>query len=261
MYGFGNQKMSALMSIGRIKADIEVDNVKAESISIYVVADNAQSVDLIIRRTWLYLLHIAYTKMGKRVHIGYREDELFRNFPIDEKVNRVRLKHLETAQLESESLQIKDFSQQTMIGNLANDLKMVKNELRLLQGDIKNFKEERHSLLLQIQEKNKNVENLKSDDSLVKTNVYYDKKKSSKVSLCKGDIVAVRKNPNTISQLETSNDRLYAAKAHVSQLKARRSWNEDSDDSSENSDDEPGMQRPKRTVGKPMRYGDFMPDR
>ncbi|GBM55909.1 hypothetical protein AVEN_232820-1 [Araneus ventricosus] len=142
--------MPALTSIGKIKADIEVDNVKAEKISIYVVPDDAQSVDLIIGRTWLDLPHIAYTKIGKRVYIGYREDELFRNFTIDGKGNRVCLKRLETAQLESESLQIKDFSQQKMIGNLADDLKMVKNELRLLQGDIKNFKEERQSLLLQI---------------------------------------------------------------------------------------------------------------
>ncbi|GBM62629.1 hypothetical protein AVEN_187035-1 [Araneus ventricosus] len=36
-----------------------------------------------------------------------------------------------------------------------------------------------------------------------------------------------------ISQLEPSNGRLYATKAHVSQLKAWRSWNEDDDDSSE----------------------------
>ncbi|GBN33402.1 hypothetical protein AVEN_83442-1 [Araneus ventricosus] len=58
---------------------------------------------------------------------------------------------------------------------------MVKNELRLLQGDIKDFKKERHSLLLQIQEKNKYVENLKSDnDSLVKMNAYYHKKKSGR---------------------------------------------------------------------------------
>ncbi|GBO05492.1 hypothetical protein AVEN_32192-1, partial [Araneus ventricosus] len=51
IYGFGNQKMPALTSIGRIKADIEVDNVKAKSISIYVVPDDAQSDDLIIGRT------------------------------------------------------------------------------------------------------------------------------------------------------------------------------------------------------------------
>ncbi|GBM88347.1 hypothetical protein AVEN_199336-1 [Araneus ventricosus] len=146
--------MPALTSIGGIKADIEVDNVKAENISIYVVPDDAQSVDLIIGRTWLDLPHIAYTKIRKGVHIEYREDELFRNFPIDEKVNPVCLKkHLETAQLERESLQIKDTSQQTRMGNLAADLKMVKNELRLLQGDINNFKEERQSLLLQIQKK------------------------------------------------------------------------------------------------------------
>ncbi|GBN01693.1 hypothetical protein AVEN_134271-1 [Araneus ventricosus] len=163
--------MPALTSIGRIKADIKVGNVKAESMSIYVVPDDAQSVVLIIGRTWLDLPHIAYTRIRKRVHIGYRKNELFRNLPIDEKVNPVCPKRLETAELESESLQIKDSSQKKIMGNLANDLKMVKNKLRLLQGDIKNFKKERHSLFLQIQEKNKHVENLKSNsDSLVKMN-------------------------------------------------------------------------------------------
>ncbi|GBN30311.1 hypothetical protein AVEN_87015-1 [Araneus ventricosus] len=63
IYGFGNQKMPALTSIRRIKADIEVDNVKAENISIYVVPEDATSVDLIIGRTWLDLPHIAYTKI------------------------------------------------------------------------------------------------------------------------------------------------------------------------------------------------------
>ncbi|GBN40195.1 hypothetical protein AVEN_149498-1 [Araneus ventricosus] len=50
-----------------------------------------------------------------------------------------------------------------------------------------------------------------------------------------------------ISQLEPSNGRLYATTAHVSQLTVWRRWNEDDDNSSENFDDEPGMQRPKRT--------------
>ncbi|GBM71574.1 hypothetical protein AVEN_82965-1 [Araneus ventricosus] len=137
--------------------------------------------------------HITYAKIGKRVHIGYREDELFRNFRIDEKVNPVCLKGLETAQLESESLEIIDSSQQKMMGNLANDLKMIMNELRLLQGDMKNFKKERQSLLLQIQEKNKHVER-SNNDSLVKTNAYDDKKKSSRLSFRKGEIVVVRRN-------------------------------------------------------------------
>ncbi|GBL80754.1 hypothetical protein AVEN_26203-1 [Araneus ventricosus] len=88
-----------------------------------------------------------------------------------------------------------------MLGNLADDLKMVTHELRLLQRDIRNFKEERQSLLLQIHEKNKNVDNLKSvNDSLVKTNSYYDKNKSGKVLLRKGDIVAVRRKPNTTNE-------------------------------------------------------------
>ncbi|GBM01084.1 hypothetical protein AVEN_136635-1 [Araneus ventricosus] len=174
-----------------------------------------------------------------------------------------------------------------MMGNLADDLKMVKHELRLLQGDIRNFKEERQSLLLQIQKKN--VDNLKSiNNSLVKTNSYYDRNKSGKVLLRNGDIVAVRRKPNTtsestkpqpryqgpmvvtqvrpsdkyrISQLEPRNGRPYATIVHVSQLKAWRSWNEDDDDSSTNSHNEPEMQRSKRTLRKPLRYGDFMPDR
>ncbi|GBN76719.1 hypothetical protein AVEN_147769-1 [Araneus ventricosus] len=176
-----------------------------------------------------------------------------------------------------------------MIGNLADDLKMVKNELRLLQGDIMNFKQERQSRLLQIQIKNKNVDNLKSiNNSLVKTNSYYDKNKSGKVLLRKGDIVAVRRKPNTtgestktqpryrgpmdvtevlpsdayrISQLEPRRGRPYVTIVHVIQLKAWRSWSEDDDDSSTNSHNEPEMQRSKRTVRKPLRYGDFMPDR
>ncbi|GBN82214.1 hypothetical protein AVEN_45109-1 [Araneus ventricosus] len=123
---------------------------------------------------------------GERVHNGYREDELFRNVLIDEKGNPVCLERLETAQSESESLRIKDASQHKMMGNLADDLKIVKHELRLLQGDIRNFKEERQSLLLQIQKKNKNVDNLKSiNNSLVKTNSYYDKNKSDGIVLDK----------------------------------------------------------------------------
>ncbi|GBM75260.1 hypothetical protein AVEN_214583-1 [Araneus ventricosus] len=114
---------------------------------------------------------------------------------------------------------------------------------------------------------------------------YYDKKKSGTLSFDKGEIAVVRRNPKAtdeptktqprlrgpmvvteilpsdtyrIPQLEPSNDRLYATTAHVCQLKAWRSWNEDDDDSSENSDDEAGMQRLKGTVRKPVRYGAFM---
>ncbi|GBM80296.1 hypothetical protein AVEN_70368-1 [Araneus ventricosus] len=64
-----------------------------------------------------------------------------------------------------------------------------------------------------------------------------------------------------ISQLEPRKGRPYTTIVHVSQLKAWRSWNEDDDDSSTNSHNEPEMQRSKRTVRKPLRYGYFMPDR
>ncbi|XP_035209994.1 uncharacterized protein LOC118184435, partial [Stegodyphus dumicola] len=62
LYGFGNQRVPAVTSIGMIKADIEVDNVKGQGINIYLAPDNAQPVDLIIGRTWLDLPHIAYVR-------------------------------------------------------------------------------------------------------------------------------------------------------------------------------------------------------
>ncbi|GBM05158.1 hypothetical protein AVEN_197719-1 [Araneus ventricosus] len=64
-----------------------------------------------------------------------------------------------------------------------------------------------------------------------------------------------------ISHLEPRNGHPYATIVHVSRLKAWRSRNEDDDDSSTNSHNEPEMQRSKRTVRKPLRYGDFMPGR
>ncbi|GBM20008.1 Retrovirus-related Pol polyprotein from transposon 412 [Araneus ventricosus] len=57
-------------------------------------------VDLIILWTWFDLLHIADTRIRKRFHIGYQEYEPFRNFPIDENINRICLKALETTKLE-----------------------------------------------------------------------------------------------------------------------------------------------------------------
>ncbi|GBN36613.1 hypothetical protein AVEN_162297-1 [Araneus ventricosus] len=114
---------------------------------------------------------------------------------------------------------------------------------------------------------------------------YHDKKKSGTSSFDKEKIMVVRRNSKAtdelikpqpryrgpvaiteilpsnayrISQLEPSNGHLYATMALVSQLKAWKSRNEDYDDSSENSDDEPEMQRLKRTMCKQLRYGNFM---
>ncbi|GBN47080.1 hypothetical protein AVEN_202213-1 [Araneus ventricosus] len=92
-------ELPAVTSIGKMKGDIEVDNVKGEGTCIYIAPDDVQPVDLIIERTWLHLSHIAYAKIGKRFHIGQREDESFRNFRIDEKINRICLEDLDTTKL------------------------------------------------------------------------------------------------------------------------------------------------------------------
>jgi len=90
-----------------------------------------------------------------------------------------------------------------------------------------------------------------------KMKAYFDKKKSGTLSFTEGEIVVVRRNPKAtgestktqaryrgpmvvtevlpsdtykISQLETSNGRLYATTAHVSQLKNWKGFDEDDDD-------------------------------
>ncbi|GBM08629.1 hypothetical protein AVEN_52466-1 [Araneus ventricosus] len=61
--------------------------------------------------------------------------------------------------------------------------------------------EKRHTFLLQIQEKNKCIENLKSNiDSLAKMNVYPGKKKFDTFSFNKGEIVVIKRNPKATGE-------------------------------------------------------------
>ncbi|GFT52715.1 retrovirus-related Pol polyprotein from transposon 17.6 [Nephila pilipes] len=106
LYGFGNQKAPAMTSKGRIKADIEADDVKGQGISIYIFLGNAHPVDLIIGRTWLNLLQIAYARLGKRFHTEYLKDETFSNLVINEKINRICLKALKATKLEKKTVNL-----------------------------------------------------------------------------------------------------------------------------------------------------------
>lgn len=58
LYGFGNSTVPATKSsIGRCKADLCIDCVLAKDIPILVVSDEAQSVDLLVGRTFTAALH------------------------------------------------------------------------------------------------------------------------------------------------------------------------------------------------------------
>ncbi|GBM70988.1 hypothetical protein AVEN_163710-1 [Araneus ventricosus] len=96
------------------------------------------------RRSSSYCL---YTNRRKSPH-WIQEDELFRNFPIDEEVNPVCLECLGNSSVRRVKVcRFKTFPEK-MMGNLADDHKMVKNELLTSTRGDNNFKEERQSLLL-----------------------------------------------------------------------------------------------------------------
>ncbi|GBM30432.1 hypothetical protein AVEN_109542-1 [Araneus ventricosus] len=114
---------SAITTNGNKKLYGIIHNERGEGISIYVVTDEAQPVDLIIGRTWLDLPHIAYTRIGKRIYIGYREDEPFRNFPTDENINRICLKALEDTKLEKNTVNLVSYRAES----IENGLIMIEN--------------------------------------------------------------------------------------------------------------------------------------
>ncbi|KAH7944762.1 hypothetical protein HPB49_000292 [Dermacentor silvarum] len=64
LYGFGNSTVPAAKSIGRCKTDLCIDGVLAKDIPILVVPDEAQSVDLLVGRTFTELPYIAYARIG-----------------------------------------------------------------------------------------------------------------------------------------------------------------------------------------------------
>ncbi|XP_042148722.1 uncharacterized protein LOC121837217 [Ixodes scapularis] len=58
LYGFGNQDVPAVRTIGKCKADLDIDGVTGKDITIFVVPDEAQSVDLLVGRTFTELPYV-----------------------------------------------------------------------------------------------------------------------------------------------------------------------------------------------------------
>ncbi|CAN7939761.1 unnamed protein product, partial [Ixodes hexagonus] len=64
LYGFGNKSAPAARTIGTCRADLEIDGVIGRDIPILVFPDEAQSVDLLVGRTFTELLYITYARVG-----------------------------------------------------------------------------------------------------------------------------------------------------------------------------------------------------
>lgn len=86
LYGFGNDdKMCS--TVGKTISKVTIDGTVAEKVVLLVVPDTAQSVDMLIGRTWTGLPHIAYLKINDSLLIGDKNKPPFSDMQIDNLVN------------------------------------------------------------------------------------------------------------------------------------------------------------------------------
>lgn len=95
LYGFGSQGIPAVHAIAKCRADLMIDGVVGKNTAILVVPDEAQSVHLIIGRTFTELPHVTYARLGGSLHFWQRDECPFSH--LQPLVSRPKV-HLNTAQ-------------------------------------------------------------------------------------------------------------------------------------------------------------------
>ncbi|KAL1446122.1 hypothetical protein MTO96_044674 [Rhipicephalus appendiculatus] len=91
LYGFGSQGVPAVRAIAKRRADLVIDGVVGESIPILVVPDEAQSVDLIVGRTYTGLPYVTYAKLGGCLNFWHRDQCPFSHMEPHVSCPKVRL--------------------------------------------------------------------------------------------------------------------------------------------------------------------------
>ncbi|KAL1434912.1 hypothetical protein MTO96_011385 [Rhipicephalus appendiculatus] len=74
LYGFGSKNVPATRSLGHCQAKINIDGVVAENVPVLVVPDDAQSVDLLVGRTFTNLPFVTYCKVGSTFRFYHLND-------------------------------------------------------------------------------------------------------------------------------------------------------------------------------------------
>lgn len=103
LYGFANGIVHATESIGRCTAGLRLDGVLAKDIPILVVPHEAQSVDLLVVRTFHELLYIPYARGGGCLRFWHCSDCPFAHLEPYEKNQKLQLTAKEDSVLRSAS--------------------------------------------------------------------------------------------------------------------------------------------------------------
>ncbi|XP_049267135.1 uncharacterized protein LOC125756413 [Rhipicephalus sanguineus] len=101
LYGFGSQGVPAVRAIGRCRADLEIDGVVGKKIPVLVVPDEAQSVDLLVGRTFTELPYVTYARLGSSLHFWHRDECPFSHLEPLVSCPKVRVKTAEETPLQA----------------------------------------------------------------------------------------------------------------------------------------------------------------
>uniref|UniRef100_A0A6G5ABX7 Putative e3 ubiquitin ligase n=1 Tax=Rhipicephalus microplus TaxID=6941 RepID=A0A6G5ABX7_RHIMP len=101
LYGFGSQGVPAARAIGRCRADLLIDGVVGKNIQVLVVPDEAQSVDLLVGRTFTELPYVTYARLGGSLQFWHRDECPFSHLEPFVSCPKLRLKTAEETPLQA----------------------------------------------------------------------------------------------------------------------------------------------------------------
>ncbi|KAL1424355.1 hypothetical protein MTO96_020281 [Rhipicephalus appendiculatus] len=104
LYSFGSKNVPATRSLGHCQAKIGIDGVVAEKVSVLVVPDDAQSVDLLVGRTFTNLPLVTYFKVGDTFRFYHLNDCPFSGLVPFEQQSKLKLRPREECELQNDTV-------------------------------------------------------------------------------------------------------------------------------------------------------------
>ncbi|KAL1421766.1 hypothetical protein MTO96_022815 [Rhipicephalus appendiculatus] len=104
LYGFGSKNVPATRSLGHCQAKINVDGVVAEKVPVLVVPDDAQSVDVLVGRTFTNLPFVTCCKVGSTFRFYHLNDCPFSGVVPFEQQSKLKLRPREERELQQDTV-------------------------------------------------------------------------------------------------------------------------------------------------------------
>ncbi|KAL1467555.1 hypothetical protein MTO96_042089 [Rhipicephalus appendiculatus] len=100
LYAFSSKNVPATRSLGHCQAKITINDVVAEKVPVLVVPDDAQSVDLLVGRTFTNLPFVTYCKVGNTFRFYHLDNCPFSGLVSFEEQSTLKLRPREECELQ-----------------------------------------------------------------------------------------------------------------------------------------------------------------